>query len=158
MSHIESVALRQYNAPLALTTQHETANPLVLVVEDDAGLFRSVEMVCEFLDLAVERISGHEDLLAALEERRPMAVISQMDGACQDGCFVMMTVAAFDRLLPVMMITGHDAALAGAADAIEELWGLDMVVSLPALPPVGGLVDFLFRAGRKAGVTRLMPV
>jgi hypothetical protein len=33
-----------------------------------------------------------------------------------------------------------------------------MVVSLPALPPVGGLVDFLFRAGRKAGVTRLMPV
>ncbi len=158
MSHIEIMGSSQYNSLLNLSIQRCSGNPLVLVVEEDPNLFSEVALICDFLDLGVERVGGSDDLLAILEDRRPMAVIAELDGPRQDGCFVLMTIAAYDRSLPVLMITGEDAALAGAVDAVEELWGLGMVIRSSGLPSVGGLVDFLFRAGRKAGVPRLMPV
>jgi hypothetical protein len=43
-------------------------------------------------------------------------------------------------------------------DAVEEVWGLTGVVKSSALPKVGALVDFLFRAGRRAGAAGLMPM
>ncbi|MDR3538609.1 MAG: hypothetical protein P4L71_19090 [Acetobacteraceae bacterium] len=158
MSHIEIMGSSQYNSLLNLSIQRDNCNPLVLVVEGDADLFSEIALICDFLDLGVERVTGGDDLLAILDDRRPMAVIAELDGPCQDGCFVLMTVAAHDRSLPVLMITGEEAALIGAVDAVQELWGLGMVIKVPVLPNVGGLVDFLFRAGRKTGVSRLMPV
>ena len=60
-----------------------------------------------------------------------------------------MTIAAHDRSLPVLLITGPDPALLGAVDAVEELWELSSVEKWQELPGVGAMVDFLFRAGRK---------
>ena len=87
-----------------------------------------------------------------------MGVVAHLDCQGQDGCHVMMTVAQHDRSLPVLLLTGDDPALAGAADAVEELWKLEAVVKFPRLPGIGAIVDFIFRAGRKGRCLRLVPV
>ncbi len=86
-----------------------------------------------------------------------MGVVAHMDCEGQDGCNIMMTIAQHDRSLPIMLIIGDDAALAGAADAVEELWQLGSVLKTPSLPGIGTIVDFIFRAGRKGRCMRLMP-
>jgi hypothetical protein len=97
-----------------------------------------------------------DNLASMLQKLRPMAVVAEMDAAGQDGCHVLMTVAAYDRDLPVLLIAGDDATLLGAIDAVEEIWQLSSVVKSARLPGVGAMVDFLFRAGRKGGCMRLM--
>jgi hypothetical protein len=129
---------------------------LVLVVEDDFALSGTFRTVCECLGVAVERLPTRDDLGSILQQRRPMAVVAEMEGTGQDGCHILMTVAAFDRDLPVLLISGPDPALLGAIDAVEEIWSLSSVVKWPRLLGIGALVDFLFRAGRKGACMRLM--
>jgi hypothetical protein len=135
---------------------HATREALVLVIEDGFGLSSAFRSVCECLNVAVERMPTEDDLGSMLRQRRPMAVVAEMDAAGQDGCHVLMTVAAHDRDLPVLLISGDDPALLGAIDAVEEIWQLTSVVKWPRLSGVGAVVDFLFRAGRKGGCMRLM--
>ena len=129
---------------------------VVVLVEDDFELSSMFGAVCECLSVAVERMSSRGDLDSVLRERQPMAVVARMEADGQDGCHVLMTVAAHDRDVPVMLISGSDPALLGAIDAIEEIWQLTSVLKLPQLPGIGAIVDFLFRAGRKGGCMRLM--
>jgi len=131
---------------------------LVAVVSDDPALADSIESVCDFLDIGVELLPSAVSLGALLPSLRPMAVIAEMDSGGQDGCHVLMEVAAIDSDLPVMLLLGADADMAGAADAVAELWGLRAVTVRATLPRVGQFVDFLFRAGRRAGSLRAMPV
>lgn len=156
MSHIESLASTKYPVPENMSVQQGECRPLVLVIDDNSALSRQLKVVCDFLSFQLEHVSPDERLLAKLEERRPMAVISELDGERQDGCFVLMTVSEYDRGLPVLMVTGTDPALAGAVDAVEEVWGLSGVVQSPALPSVGAMVEFLFLAGRRLNLPGLM--
>lgn len=133
-------------------------HPLLLVVEDGDGLAATLQPICDFLDIAVERLPSEHDLITALQNYRPMGVVAHLDCQGQDGCHVMMTVARHDRTLPILLLVGDDPALAGAADAVEELWKLEAVVKSPGLPSIGAIVDFLFRAGRKGRCARLVPV
>jgi hypothetical protein len=110
------------------------------------------------LGITVERIPSHDDLGPVLRNRRPMAVVAEMDTLGQDGCHVLMTVAAHDRSLPVLLMTGPDPALLGAVDAVEQLWELASVEKWQQLSGVGPMVDFLFRAGRKGACIQLMSV
>jgi hypothetical protein len=132
-------------------------NAIVAVVEDGVRISRELWAICEFLDIEVVRIPAHCDLSPVLRRQFPMAVVCELDGAPQDGCHVMKTVATYDPSLPVLIVTGDDEALIGAADAVEELWQLTEVSKIPALPGIAGLVDFLFQAGRKGNCLRLMP-
>lgn len=135
-----------------------TREALILVIEDDFDLSDAFRGICECLEVAVERIPTRDDLAAALQRHRPMAVLAAMDAAGQDGCHVLMTVATHDRDLPVLLIAGDDPALLGAIDAVEEVWRLTSVIKWRRLHGVGAVVDFLFRAGRKGDCMRLMPV
>jgi hypothetical protein len=135
-----------------------TRNPLVLVVEDGIRLSEAFRVICDCLGVAVERLPSTDDLKVALRTRRPMVVIAEMDGAGQDGCHVLMTVAEHDRSLPVLLIMGPDPALVGAVDAVEEIWELTSVETWPNLLGVGAMVDVLFRAGRQGRCMRLMSV
>ena len=132
--------------------------PLLLIVEDDNGAVEALQPICDFLEVAIESIPSERELSKALKDYNPMGVIAHMDCRGQDGCHVMMIVAQHDRNLPILLITGDDPALIGAADAVEELWRLESVIKFPGLPNVGAIVDFLFRAGRKARCMRLLPV
>lgn len=133
-------------------------HPLLLIVEDGEETAAAIQPICDFLDIAVERLPSEHDLAGALRDYRPMGVVAHLDCQGQDGCHVMMTVAQHDRSLPVLLLTGEDSALAGAADAVEELWKLDAVIKFPKLPGMGAIVDFIFRAGRRGRCLRLIPV
>jgi ActR/RegA family two-component response regulator len=133
-------------------------HPLLLIIEDGDEIAAALQPICDFLDIAIERLPSEQDLASALRECRPMGVVADLDCKGQDGCYVMMTVARYDRGLPILLLTGDDPALAGAADAVEELWKLEAVVKSPRLPSIGAVVDFIFRAGRKGQCTRLVPV
>jgi hypothetical protein len=130
---------------------------VVAVVEDGIEIAQELWRICEFLDIAVMRVPGHGDLSSVLQTNAPMAVVCELDGSGQDGCHIMKTVANHDSSLPVMILTGDDPALIGAADAVEEIWRLTEVTKLESLPGMAGLVDFLFHAGRKGNCLRLLP-
>jgi ActR/RegA family two-component response regulator len=133
-------------------------HPLLLIVDDDDGIAAILQPICNFLDIVVERLPSEQDLADALRDHIPMAVVAHLDCQGQDGCHVMMTVAHYDRSLPILLLTGDDPALAGAADAVEELWKLQSVMKYPRLPSIGGVIDFIFRAGRRGRCMRLTPV
>lgn len=139
-------------------SQPDSTEALLVVLDDSDKLADSLEQVCDYLGVAVKRLPSESNLLVTLRELRPMGVVAQLDCQGQDGFHVMRTVAEFDRCLPVMLITGQDAVLAGAIDAVEEITGLETLVRTPEGPDIGGIVDFVFRAGQKAGCVRLLPV
>jgi CheY-like chemotaxis protein len=132
--------------------------PLILVLEDGQAMSEAMREMCEFLDVTVNRIDSHEDLLPFLQGRRPMAVVAAMDALGQDGGNVLMTVARHDPSLPVLLVTNDDPALAGAADAVTTLWGLTEVVQTAAWPSPGEFAEFLCLAGLRGSCLGLLPV
>jgi CheY-like chemotaxis protein len=127
-------------------------------VSDDPATIENLAPVCEFLELKTTVVSAGIDLIQVLRESRPLAVITDVDGEDQDGFHAMKLIARYSRDLPIMMLTGGDAALMGAADAVQDLWGLTSVTRTSGFPLAGQLVAFLFGAGRRAGCMRLVPV
>jgi len=142
-------------APIAVMSDgHAAARPsqaLVLVLEDGSLVSSALEEVCEFLDISAERVGSDLDLACVLMDFRPMALIAEFDRRGQDGCHVLMTVADYDRSLPVLLLTGGDPVIEGAADAVEELWELTAVTKCAEVGGIGQMVNFLLRAGRLAG-------
>jgi CheY-like chemotaxis protein len=131
---------------------------IVVIVSDDPATVENLTPVCEFLELKMEVVSAGTDLIAALRQHRPMAVISDVEGQDQDGFHTMKLIARYSRDLPIMLLTGGDAVLMGAADAVQDLWGLTSVTRTSGFPVAGQLVAFLFGAGRRAGCMRLVPI
>lgn len=131
---------------------------VVFIVSDNPDCIEKIAPVCDFLDLDVHLVSAETDLLTMLRVHRPMAVITDVEGAEQDGFHTMKVIAAFNRELPVMLLTQGDPVLMGAADAVQELWGLRSVTPTSGFPAAGQIISFLFTAGRNAGCMRLVPV
>lgn len=131
---------------------------VVAIVSDDQATIANLLPVCEFLDLRLEVVSSDADLAQVLSETRPMAVISDVEGQSRDGFHTMKQVARYDRDLPILLLTAGDAVLMGAADAVQEVWGLTSVTATSGFPVAGQLVAFLFTAGRRLGCMRLVPI
>jgi CheY-like chemotaxis protein len=131
---------------------------VVVIVSDDPGTIGNLAPVCEFLELRMEVVSSGRDLVQVLREHRPMAVICDVEGDDQDGFHAMKLIARYSRDLPIMLLTDGDAVLMGAADAVQDLWGLTSVTRTSGFPMAGQLVGFLFGAGRRSGATRLVPL
>jgi hypothetical protein len=132
--------------------------PVVLVLGDGYAAFDAMDEMCDFLDIAIERVDGNTDLLPFLERYEPMAVIAAMDAEHQDGAYVLMTVARHDRGLPVLLMTDDDPVLAGAVDAIAELWGLTEVTQADHWLAPGDLAEFMCRAGMQGRCLALLPI
>lgn len=144
-----------HTALMSLPRQRE---PTIVVVEEDACLSETIRDICDFLEVTVRPVAGGEDLGSVLAKCRPMAVLAAVEAPGRDGCHVMKTVADHDRTLPILLLTGGDPVLAGAADAVEELWGLSCVLKRPTMPGLGELVEFLCLAGQMGRCLGLMPV
>jgi CheY-like chemotaxis protein len=147
--------------PWAATTFANRTVPAqhsVLVVRDHDKNSEYLEAVCEFLDIVVEHATTADDLRSMLPSLRPMAVIADLDGEVQDGFNVMKSAAGYDRSLPILLLTSNDPAMLGAVDAVQEVWGLSRVTTASPAAVIGVLVDFICRAARDAGRSRLMRV
>jgi ActR/RegA family two-component response regulator len=131
---------------------------VVAIVTDDFATVEKLASVFEFLDLRMEVVSSDSDLMHVLLEQQPMAVICDMESDEQDGFHTMKMVAGYRRDLPLLLLTGGDPVLMGAADAVQELWGLTAVSNTSECAIAGQLVAFLFTAGRHAGCMRLVPI
>ncbi len=141
-----------------LGTAAATAQSVVAIISDDPATVHRIAPVCEFLELRIEIVSAGKDLSQVLREHRPMAVISDVETQDQDGFHVMKVIAVYNRDLPIMLLTDGDPMMMGAADAVQDLWGLTSVTRTSGFPVAGQLVAFLFSAGRRAGCMRLVPV
>jgi len=146
---------RDFDFPGSLTAIKQG---VVAIVSDNPRTIENLAPVCAFLELKIEIVSAGIDLGHVLREHRPMAVISDIDGEEQDGFHTMKMVARYSRDLPVMLLTGGDPVLMGAADAVQDLWGLTSVTRTSEFPMASQLVAFLFNAGRRAGCMRLLPI
>ena len=156
MNMIASEAISpDYDFPGSLTAP---VQGVVVIVSDDRATVAKLAPVLEFLDLRIEVVSAGMNLLDVLRDIRPMAVISEVEGEEQDGFHTMTLVARYSRDLPVLLLTGGDAVLMGAADAMQDLCGLTSVTRTSEFAIAGQLVAFLFSAGRRAGCMRLVPV
>ncbi len=157
MKIMESALCDQLTGIVGIGSNRPERQAVIVVVEDGIDCTTAVQEICDYLDLEIERLSSHDDLGPVLRKRRPMAVIAELEAAGQDGCHVMKIVAGHDDSLPVLLLTGGDPALAGAADAVEEIWGLSSVTKSISLPALGEVVHFLFRAGLSGHCMGLIP-
>jgi len=158
MSRINLRVFDQRPQHAGLSTRAPVREATVVVVEDETLWSEAIGELCAFLEVRLARVSSHLDLGPVLRDHRPMAVLANMDAAGQDGPHIMKLIAAHDPDLPIMVLTGGDAALAGAADAVKEVWGLTSVVTRDDPPGPGELVEFLFRAGQRGRCLGLLPV
>jgi CheY-like chemotaxis protein len=141
-----------------LSTATGTQQGVVVIVSDNPQTIDRLTPVCEFLELRIEVVSTAAELHRVLRDQGPMALISDVEGQDQDGFHVMKLVARHDRGLPIMLLTDGDPAMMGAADAVQDLWGLTSVTRTSGFPVAGQLVAFLFSSGRRAGCMRLVPL
>jgi DNA-binding NtrC family response regulator len=159
MSRIESLMSMELHALASVDVPNAKSQPLVLVISDDEGeTVELAEAACEFLGFEALRVQADDDLFAMLDMRRPLAVITTLESKQQDACYVLMTVASYDRDLPVLVIADRNEAFLGAVDAVEEMWGLTAVEKSARSPNFGGLVDFALRAGKVSKDLHLVPV
>lgn len=132
--------------------------PVILLLGNEPIAFDAMREMCDFLDIALERVEGDTDVLPFLERYEPMALVTAMDSRDQDGANVLMSVAQHDRGLPVLLVTDNDPVLAGAVDAVVELWGLTEVTQTDFWPAPGELAEFMCRAGVKGRCLALLPI
>jgi DNA-binding NtrC family response regulator len=130
----------------------------ILLVRDHDRDSDHLESVCEFLNIDVEHATSVDDLASMLPNIRPLAVIADLDGQEQDGFHVMKMAAAYDRSLPILLLTSNDPAILGAIDAVREVWALKSVTTTPNASEIGPLVDFICQSARDAGRSTLMRI
>ena len=158
MSQIDRRTLDRHMHHAGVSTRAPVREAVVLLVEDEPLWSEAIEELCSFLEVQLARVASTSDLAPVLSDLRPMAVLASVEAVGQDGCHIMKLVATHDPDLPLMVLTGGDAAMAGAAAAVEEVWGLGAVVTRDTLPSPGELVEFLFRAGQYGRCLGLLPV
>ncbi len=149
-------AHRQLPATLSATTV-SSRTPLLFLVTDDDGLEAQVRELCAFLDIEMMHLDRSARLLPLLRVLTPMAVVAGVDTQSQDGFHVMKVVGCHDPSLPLLLMSGADQVIAGAADAVEQLWALTAVQRSSHAPHAGEIIEFLCDAGRRGHCLGLMP-
>lgn len=158
MNQITSTNAIQYHPTPLRESSSSNRTPLLLLVTDDTELAEQVQQVCAFLDVEMIHLDSATRLLPLLRSLNPMAVIAGLDTQSQDGFHVMKVIGAHDPSLPLLLLSGHDQTIAGAVDAVEQLWALNAVCRSSCLPGAGDLIEFVCQAGRHGDCLGLMPV
>ena len=159
MGRIRNIQFAQVLAGSPIAAPDDFADrPALLVVESLPGLAPAVDEVCSFLGVRSEGVSDTLAIGQALRDLLPMGVIAmadEIDCAVYD---LMMAVAGFDQDLPVLLVTDDRASVRGAVRGAQLLWQLGGLIHVARHLDTNDLIDFLFRAARRSGVGRLLPV
>jgi hypothetical protein len=148
--------------PIALATPcgHQAARlaSVLVVVEPAPALSRAVSGTCAFLRIPMASVADPLAIGAALAGASLMAILHETSAVDHRLYDLLMVAAGIDPALPLMLILPADPASHAAAEAAQRLWGLRDVTLRDQRPGVRALIDFLFRAGRRLGHGRFLPV
>ncbi|MDP2266875.1 MAG: sigma 54-interacting transcriptional regulator [Thiobacillus sp.] len=120
--------------------------PLILLVDDDAGLRKLITLRLEANGFRVEAVDSGEAALGQLAVTRPEAVLTDMQMNGMDGMALFNAIHARDPSLPVIVLTAHGTIPDAVAATQRGLFGY---LTKPYDAPT--LVDLLKRATRLAG-------
>ncbi len=108
----------------------------ILVVDDDAGVLRSVEAVLRDEGFDVVTVGGGREAVAAVERCSPALVLLDVWMPDLDGIEVLERIRARRKDLPVVVVSGHGtvelavkATRLGAVDFIEKPFSIDGLLS-----------------------------
>jgi two-component system, NtrC family, nitrogen regulation response regulator NtrX len=103
------------------------ANQTILVIDDEAGIRRSLRMILEYSGYAVEEAENGEAGLFAARKRRPDCVLLDIKMPGMDGLDVLELLSQDYPGLPVIILSGHGsietavrATRLGAFDFLEK--------------------------------------
>ena len=132
------------------TPRHLTAEPLVLIVEDDLStrlMYREYLSHCGFR--TADAHNGHQ-ALAKVHELQPNAVVTDLAVPGMDGfefCRALQQSAA-TRAIPILAVTGHSGYLSDP-DRFRQA-GISHVLTKPCAPDViAGELRRLLRESEK---------
>ena len=120
--------------------------PLILLVDDDAGLRELITLRLEANGFRVEAVGSGEAALGQLAVTRPDAVLTDMQMSGMDGMALFNAIHARDPSLPVIVLTAH-GTIPDAVSATQR--GLFGYLTKPYDAPT--LIELLKRATRLAG-------
>jgi DNA-binding response OmpR family regulator len=113
-----------------------TSLPTVLLVDDDAGIRRSVQSGLELEGFAVVAASGGRAALAAMESVRPAVVLLDLTMPDLDGLEVLRTLREAGNEVPVCVLSARDEVddrvrglAAGADDYVVKPFALEEIVA-----------------------------
>ena len=108
----------------------------ILVVDDDAGVVRSVEAVLRDEGFDVVAVNGGREAVAAVERWSPSLVLLDVWMPDLDGIEVLERIRAKHKDLPVVVVSGHGtvelavkATRLGAVDFIEKPFSIEGLLS-----------------------------
>lgn len=81
--------------------------PPVLVLDDHADVAATLAAICRRLGYPALIADQPGDIRALLEQHRPAALIIDVMMPEQDGYEALKVIAAFDRDLPVLLVSGY---------------------------------------------------
>ena len=143
------------NDSMFLTDQE---SPRLVVLTGRSGVSEDLAEMCEALEIDLIAVNSHHDLPFRLHHHRPIGVVSELDPSGLASCAALRSIAAYDSQMPVLLVAGIDPSGLGTIDAAEQLWGLSGLHRLVHAPSRQDLVGFLFKAGRRSGIGRLIPL
>jgi two-component system response regulator GlrR len=120
--------------------------PLILLVDDDAGLRELITLRLEANGFRVEAVGSGEAALGQLAVTRPDAVLTDMQMSGMDGMALFNAIHARDPSLPVIVLTAHGTIPDAVAATQRGLFGY---LTKPYDAPT--LIELLKRATRLAG-------
>ena len=120
--------------------------PLILLVDDDAGLRELITLRLEANAFRVEAVGSGEAALGQLAVTRPDAVLTDMQMSGMDGMALFHAIHARDPSLPVIVLTAHGTIPDAVAATQRGLFGY---LTKPYDAPT--LIELLKRATRLAG-------
>ena len=79
----------------------------ILVVDDDPGLLRLMQLRLEAAGYGVSAVDSGERALAQLAVSRPQAVVTDLQMGGMDGIALFEAIRAENPALPVIILTAH---------------------------------------------------
>jgi CheY-like chemotaxis protein len=124
---------------------------IIIVFESRAAGAQPIAEICRAMGVRVLALRGERRLLEILHYLQPVAVVADCVMEEQDGFDVMKVIACYNRQLPMLMLTNGDHHLAGAAEAVAEIWHMTDVTVSTAIPTAHSLRAFLNSVGLSEG-------
>lgn len=115
---------------------HEPDGPLVLVVEDDGAVRRSLERALPLHGFRVLAVGDGLAALNALDQRRPAVIVLDVGLPGPDGLRITQRLRTDGDRVPVLLLTARDAVAdrvagfdAGADDYLTKPFALEELVA-----------------------------